>query len=113
MPPVAMMPASVTSASAFPVEAVRAETRPDGTTYIFYAATSRGGPTVVDPKAATYRRGCGVIARRGDFFYTLAGTCPERLWPEVEPLFARTMASFALDAPGADYRDPADGFQLF
>ncbi len=94
------------------VEAIRTEQR-GADTYIFYEAVSRGGPTMVDPKAATYRRGCGVVARRGDYFYTLAGSCPERLWPEVEPLFAHALDSFRLNATGAEYRDPGQGLQLF
>ena len=81
--------------------------------YIFYETASRGGPTFVDPKAATYRRGAGVVARRGGYFYSLAGTCPERLWSEVEPLFARALNSFHLDATGEDFREPGEGLQFF
>ena len=94
------------------LEAVRVERRGDQD-YIFYETASRGGPTFVDPKAATYRRGAGVVARRGGYFYSLAGTCPERLWPEVEPLFARALDSFRLDAPGPAFRDPSEGLQFF
>jgi hypothetical protein len=79
----------------------------EGATYIFYEAVSRGGPNFIDPKAATYRRAAGVVARRGAYFYTLAASCPERLWGEVEPLFGAALASFRLDAqPGSAFRDP-------
>ena len=46
------------------LEAVRVERHGDDD-YIYYETASRGGPTFVDPKAATYRRGAGVVARRG------------------------------------------------
>lgn len=94
------------------VEAVRVERRGDDD-YIFYETASRGGPTFVDPKAATYRRGAGVVARRGGYFYSLSGSCPERLWPEVAPLFARALESFRLDAPGENFREPGEGIQFF
>jgi hypothetical protein len=95
------------------VEEVRVVEQAGGA-YIFYQAVSRGGPNFVDPKAATYRRGAGVIARRGDYYYTLSGSCPERLWGEVEPLFGAALASFRLEEPGRDFRSPdASPFQLF
>jgi hypothetical protein len=97
------------------VEDVRVVER-GGVSYIFYQAVSRGGPNFVDPKAATYRRSAGVIARRDDFYYTLAGTCPERLWGEVEPLFSATLESFRLEDTESDksYRSPDESpFNLF
>ena len=94
------------------LEAVRVERHGDDD-YIYYETASRGGPTFVDPKAATYRRGAGVVARRGGYYYSLSGSCPERLWSEVAPLFARALESFRRDAPGAEFREPGEGLQFF
>ena len=94
------------------VEDVRVDDQSPGGPYIFYDAVSRGGPNFVDPKAATYRHGAGVVARRGEYYYTLSGSCPERLWGEVEPLFKAAFASFRLEEPGRRYTAPDAAFSL-
>jgi hypothetical protein len=87
------------------LEEVRSVER-DGGSYIYYEARSRGGPSAVDPRAATFRRAAGVVARRGDYYYSLSLSAPERLWPELAPAYAAALDSFRLDAPGPAFRDP-------
>ena len=82
------------------------EAQVDGSRYLYVETVAQGSPSFVDPQATTYRHSLGVIAEREGYFYTLMASCPERLWPEVEPLFRSAVASFRLLPPTAAYRAP-------
>ena len=82
------------------------EAQVEGSRYLYVETVAQGSPSFVDPQAQTYRHSLGVIAERDGFYYTLLASCPERLWPEVEPLYRSAIDSFRLLTPTDAYRAP-------
>ena len=79
----------------------------DGVDYIRFETVAQGSPNFVDAAAKTYRHTLGVTASRDGYFYTLTATSPERLWPQLESVFKKSIESFKLlPATGPSYRGP-------
>lgn len=61
----------------------------------------------MDGASKTYRHAVGATAKRGDYYYTLTCSAPERLWPDLEGPYKQAVASFRLTQPTSAYRDPS------
>lgn len=92
------------------VEEAAVETR-DGATYWVFEHVSQGSPTLRTLARETYRHSLAVTAMRpgkdgSPFLYTLNMSCPEEAWTDLQPAFARGVASFRLLDPSPKYVAP-------
>ncbi|GLI64352.1 hypothetical protein VaNZ11_007592 [Volvox africanus] len=99
------------------VQEAHLETR-DGLQYWVYEHVSQGSPTITTRTRESYRHSLAVTSWRSaldgtPYLYTLNLSCPEDLWPELEPLFRRSVASFALLPTTRDYIPPDKDPWLF
>jgi hypothetical protein len=78
----------------------------DGGAFVGFESVTQGSPSFVDPQATTYRHSLGAVLEREGYFYLLLCSCPERIWPELEGLFRKTVDTFRLLPLTADYRSP-------
>ncbi|GLC52390.1 hypothetical protein PLESTB_000623800 [Pleodorina starrii] len=93
------------------------ETR-DGLQYWVYEHISQGSPTITTRTRESFRHSLAVTSWRPamdgtPYLYTLNLSCPEDLWPELEPLFRRSVESFAMLPTTRDYIPPDKDPWLF
>ena len=64
----------------------------------------QGSPTLLNKDKESYRHAVAVTSWRNGkngepFLYTLNLACPEERWPDLEPMFQQSIASFRLTSP--------------
>ncbi|EFJ45610.1 hypothetical protein VOLCADRAFT_105895 [Volvox carteri f. nagariensis] len=99
------------------VQEAHLETR-DGLQYWVYEHISQGSPTITTRTRESYRHSLAVTSWRPamdgtPYLYTLNLSCPEDLWPDLEPLFRRSAESFTLLPTTRDYIPPDKDPWLF
>ncbi|GFR51830.1 hypothetical protein Agub_g14293 [Astrephomene gubernaculifera] len=100
------------------VQEAHAEVRQEGLQYWVYEHMSQGSPTIGTRTRESYRHSLAVTSWRAGldgtpYLYTLNLSCPESLWPSLEPLFRSSVASFTLLPPSRDYIPPDKDPWLF
>ncbi|KXZ53907.1 hypothetical protein GPECTOR_6g825 [Gonium pectorale] len=90
----------------------------NGLQYWVYEHVSQGSPTITTRSRESYRHSLAVTSWRAGldgspYLYTLNLSCPEDLWPELEPLFKRSVEAFTLLPTTRDYIPPDKDPWLF
>ncbi|KAG2440805.1 hypothetical protein HXX76_003660 [Chlamydomonas incerta] len=90
----------------------------DGQQYWVYEHVSQGSPTITSRTKESYRHALAITSWRNGqdgspYLYTLNLSCPEQLWPELEPVFKAAVAGFALLPTTRDYIPPDKDPWLF
>ncbi|MEW5316997.1 MAG: hypothetical protein WDW38_008332 [Sanguina aurantia] len=99
------------------VEEAHLEDR-EGRPYWVFEHLSQGSPTVSNNSKESYRHALGVTTYRKTedgtpYLYTLNMACPQSMWLDLQPLFAKAIDSFRLVDTNSDFISPDKNPWLF